>query len=559
MGVTMPTTKSLQLRNTVLHDGSGASPTAADVVIAGGRVAQLLPAGAGVVADRTLDAGGLVLAPGFVDIHAHSDGALAHPDAADLLEPFLLQGITTQVIGNCGLGVAPAPLERREELAAFMALVMPPDLDFAWSTFAEYLDHLADRPLPLNVATLAPHGSLRCAVSGTAAGPARGAELERLGAGLREALDAGAFGLSAGLIYPPGMWADTEELVTLCHDVARVGGVFACHVRGSSELALDAERELLEIGTRTGVRLQHSHHEAFGPGFWHLAQETLQMEDDARSAGVDVASDVVPYHAVNTTLLAIFPPWSLAGGVSALCARLAQPLLRARIDDEIHRRVPVWPPWDDGWAHNLVRAGGWDNIVPLQARSSLHRDWLGTSIAATATRLAMEPFQCAADLIVASEGDVMARYHSISGAPGDDGVLRTLLTHPHHSIGVDVILKGTGVAHPGGFGAMPRVLGHYGRNEGWLDTATAIRKITSQPAARIGIPRGRIEVGADADLVLLDADAVGERGTYAQPERAPAGIEHVFLGGQHAVKRGEVVAHGAGKVLRRCHRPPGSR
>jgi len=275
------------------------------------------------------------------------------------------------------------------------------------------------------------------------------------------------------------------------------------------------------------------------------------MEEAARSEGIDVASDVVPYHAVSTTLLAILPPWSLAGGVDALCERLAQPHLRARIDDEVHHRVPVWPPWDEGWAHNLVRAGGWDNIVPLQARSESHAGWLGRNLAETASREAKSPFQCAVELLIASAGDVMARYHGISGAPGDEGVLRELLAHPHHSIGVDVILKGTGVAHPGGFGAMPRLLGHYGRDEGWLDTAAAVRKITSQPADRVGIPRGRVEVGAAADLVLFDPATVGERGTYGRPDRPPRGIEHVFLSGTHVVSRGALIAHGAGRVLRR--------
>jgi N-acyl-D-aspartate/D-glutamate deacylase len=543
--------KSLQIRNALLHDGTDAPAAPADVVVAGGVVAEVREAGSAVDADISIDAAGLCAAPGFVDIHSHSDGALAHPNAAELLEPFLLQGITTQVIGNCGLGVAPAPVDRRNELAAFMALIVPAGVEFAWESFGDYLDTLDNSTLPLNVAALAPHGSLRCAVSGTEPGPARGARLEAMVQQTREALEAGAFGLSAGLIYPPGMWADTEELVSLAEEAAAVDGVFACHVRGSSELAVDAERELLEIGERTGVRLQHSHHEAFGPGYWHLARETLRMEDEARGRGIDVASDVVPYHAVNTTLLAVFPPWSLAGGVDALCRRFDDPVTLARIEDEIHNRVPVWPPWDDGWAHNLVRAGGWDNIVPLHARSEAHSGWLGRNLAATAAAEGKTPFRCAVELVQASAGDVMARYHAISGVPGDEGALRELLTHEHHSIGVDVILNGEGVAHPGGFGAMPRVLGHYARDAGWLDLGTAIRKVTSMPADRIGIPRGRLAPGAAADIVLFDPDGVGERGTYAHPDRRPGGVEHVFVNGHHVVDRGELRRRDTGQLLRR--------
>jgi N-acyl-D-aspartate/D-glutamate deacylase len=554
MAAEMPTTKSFQLRNASVHAGHGAPARAGDVLVADGVVAAVLPPGSAGQADQIIDADGLSLAPGFIDIHAHSDGALAHPEAAELLEPFLLQGITTQVIGNCGLGVAPAPAARRAELAAFMALIIPDGMNFEWASFDEYLTYLDARPLPFNVAALAPHGSLRCAVAGTAPGPARGATLASIRQDLKAALAAGAYGLSAGLIYPPGMWADTDELVDLCHEVAAVDAVFACHVRGSSELAIEAERELLDIGAQTGVRLQHSHHEAFGPGYWHLARETLSMEDKARAGGIDVASDVVPYHAVNTSLLAVFPPWSLEGGVDALCRRLQQPEVCARIDSEVHHRVPVWPPWDDGWAHNLVRAGGWDNIVPLQARSAGHAAWLGRSLSATAAAEGRTPFQCAAELTIASAGDVMARYHGISGAPGDEGMLRELLTHPHHAIGVDVILKGAGVAHPGGFGAMPRVMGHYARDSGWLDVAEAIRKVTSQPADRIGLVRGRVVPGAPADLVLFEPETIGERGSYAHPDRAPGGVEHVFVNGTHVVARGEVRAHDAGQVLRRGRR-----
>jgi N-acyl-D-aspartate/D-glutamate deacylase len=550
----MATTNSLCIQHATLYDGSGSAPQTADVVVAGSRVLEVTEPGRGQ-ADTTLDAAGLALAPGFIDIHSHSDGALAHPDSAELLEPFLLQGITTQVIGNCGLGVAPAPPDRRRELAAFMALVLPQGMEFGWASFGDYLDFLEQRPAGLNVAALAPHGSLRCAVRGAEPGPADGDDLEQIAQQLGEALAAGAFGLSAGLIYPPGMWADTEELVHLCRPVAAADGVFACHVRGSSELALEAEAELLEIGRRTGVRLQHSHHEAFGPGYWHLARDTMRMEDEARAAGIDIGSDVIPYHAVNTTLLAVFPPWSLAGGVDALCRRLQDGPTRARIEDEVHNLRPEWPPWPDGWAHNLVRAAGWDNIAVLQARSEGHAGWIGRRLSDIAAAEQKPAFDCAAELVVASAGDVMARYHAISGAPGDDGVLRELLTHPHHAVGVDVILKGDGVAHPGGFGAMPRLLGHFGRDAGWLGMTTAIEKVTSRPARRIGIPhRGLIAPGWHADLVLFDEQSVAERGTYARPDRKPAGIEHVFLNGQHVVRRGVPVHHGGGRILRR----PGS-
>ncbi len=539
------------IRNAVIYDGSGGQPRLGDIVIDSGRIDSIGTPGSAPSA-AALDVDGLAVCPGFIDIHGHSDAALTHPEAPDLLGPFLQQGITTQVIGNCGLGVAPAPAARRDALHAFMALIVPRGTDLAWETFAEYMAYLEATGPPLNIAALAAHGAIRYAVMGGAASSASDHELEAMSALVREALEAGAFGLSAGLIYPPGMWSDTDEIAALCAPVAAVDGLFGCHVRGSSELAIHAERELLEIGQRTGVRLQHSHHEAFGPGYWHLTRETIRLEDAARRRGVDVGSDVIPYHAVNTTLLAIFPPWALADGVPQLCEKLPSKAYRRRVQRDIESCVPSWPPWDGGWAHNLVGAGGWDDIVLLQAASDTHRSWLGRSLAEIAKRTLSTPLDCAAEIVAASGGDVMARYHGISGAPDDDGALRQLLAHPHHSVAVDVILKGDGVAHPGGYGAIPRVLGHYARGEGWFDLSEGIRKATSLPAERLRLTdRGRLAPGYAADAVLFDPEQIGERGTFADPDQKPSGVHAVLVNGTLVVRDGVRLPCRPGTVLRR--------
>lgn len=547
----MSAAPTLLVRNAEIHDGSGTPPVRGDLLVEGGRIAQVGRV-AGARADRVVDADGLALAPGFIDIHSHSDLAVLHPRAPDLLAPFLCQGITTQVIGNCGLGAAPAPEGRRATLAALMALIVPAGTTWGWSTFPEYLAAMEAAGPPLNIVPLVAHGAIRCAVLGSRPGPARGEALEAMGAELQAAMEAGAFGLSAGLIYPPGLWADTGELVALCRRVAAAGGLFACHVRGSSETAVEAEEELLAIGEGTGVRLQHSHHEAFGASHWHLARRTLAMEEAARSRGLDVASDVIPYHAVNTSLLAVYPPWTLAGGVEELCRRLQDPAQRQRIGREIAAGRPRWPPWEDGWAHNLVRATGWENIVLLQAGSPEHSPWVGKSFAAIAAAEGRPAFECAADLTVAARGDAMARYHGVSGTPDDDGILRELLAHPRHAAGVDVILKGDGVPHPGGYGAFPRLLGTYARERGWFGLSEAVRKITSLPAERLGLTdRGRIAPGCAADLVAFDPGRIGERGTYEVPHRSPEGIHWVWVNGRSVVNDGRLVPARAGRVLRR--------
>ncbi len=550
----MSATDIQAIRNAVIYDGSGGPPVRGDIVIESGRIVSLGAPGS-APATAALDVDGLAACPGFIDIHGHSDAALTHPEAPDLLGPFLQQGITTQIIGNCGLGVAPAIAAHHDALTALMALIVPRGTELAWGSFAEYLHYLEVVGPPLNIAPLAAHGAIRCAVKGAAPGIASDDEIVAMKALVQEALDAGAFGLSAGLIYPPGMWADTDELVALCEPVAASDGVFGCHVRGSSELAVHAERELLEIGRRSGVRLQHSHHEAFGPGHWHLTRETMRLEDTARSEGIDVASDVIPYHAVNTTLLAIYPPWTLADGVAKLCNKLSSGAYRRRVAHDIDTLVPTWPPWNDGWAHNLVGAGGWDDIVLLQAASDSHSNWLGRSLSDIARRKGSTPFECAAEITAASGGDVMARYHGISGAPGDDDVLRQLLAHPHHAVAVDVILKGDGIAHPGSYGAIPRVLGHYSRDEGWFGLAEGIRKATSLPAERLRLTdRGRLEPGYAADIVVFDPQQIGDRGTWTEPDHKPVGIHAVLVNGTLAVRDGARLPGRPGALLRHRRR-----
>lgn len=546
-----PESDVLVLLDGTVVDGTGAPPHRAHVRIVAGRVESISEERPTLAGARAIDASGCVVCPGFIDIHGHSDLAFVHPESSALLAPFLRQGITTQVVGNCGIGVAPAPVERREILAAFMALIAPPDTHWGWTTFAGYLRTVESTSPPLNFAPLASHGAIRCAVLGGRSGPARGAALEAMIDELQAALAAGAFGLSAGLIYPPGMWADTAELVALCRHVAAADKVFTCHVRGSSELAVDAERELIEIARGSGVRVQHSHHEAFGRPYWERALETLRMEDEARAAGIDVASDVIPYHAVNTSLVAIFPPWALEGGVRALIARLGDRETSARIAREIHTRVPAWPPWEDGWAHNLVRAGGWNNIVILQADSAAHAHWIGRDLATIALSEGRSPFACAAEITIAGGGNVMARYHAISGTAGEDDVLRALVTDPHSAVGIDVILKGEGVPHPGGHGAIPRLLGTYARDRGWLSLSEAVRKVTSIPARRIHLSnRGVLLPGAAADVVVFDSETIAERGTYDDPGLPPEGISYVIVNGVVAVEDDEIIISGAGAVLR---------
>jgi N-acyl-D-aspartate/D-glutamate deacylase len=366
------------------------------------------------------------------------------------------------------------------------------------------------------------------------------------------ALEAGAFGVSSGLIYAPGMYADTDELIEIAEVVARFDAVFACHLRGSSELLLPATDELLTIGRTAGCRVHHSHSEAVGRAHWWKVDAVLERESRARRAGIRVGHDLFPYHAAATMLAALFPPSALAGGIAALLDRLRSPRGREAVRTEIEETGPEWPPWrPGGWPHNLVRAVGWDSIriasVPGAAGGSV-----GLDLAALARRQKATPFDALCDLMLEHRGEAGQLLFGISGDEQDDSPLRTLLTDPHGAICTDAEDLGRGAPHPAAYGAFSRVLGYWSRERGALTMSEAVRRMTSLPAEAFGIKgRGRLAPNFHADCVVFDPAAIGDRATYAAPRMAPAGIHHVLVGGEPVVDAGVVTAARPGRVLRR--------
>ena len=539
-------------------DGTGRPPFPADVGIVGDRIAAVAPRLPAETAAR-IDARGRVVCPGFIDLHSHSDLCFTLPidRQAELLAGRVRQGITTELLGNCGIGCAPAGDGARDQVARICGFIAPEGVPWSWTSIGSYLDLLERQGVLLNVGTLVAHGPARVAAMGARAGRPRPDEQRAMDGEVRRAVEEGAFGVSFGLIYPPGQFADTEELVSVARAASRAGGFAAFHQRGSSrETLLPAVRELVEVGRRSGAAVHHSHEETVGPRAWAGTGEVLEIEERAAREGVDLSGDVIPYTAVCTTMLALYPPWSLDGGVAAFLDRLRDPRLRARMKEEVATAAPVWPPWEgEGrWTMNISRECGWERIRLAHVDGAGNKGLEHLTIEEIGRRRGKDPFDALCDLLVEEEGIATQLIFGISGDERGDEHLLPLLKSPRLALVTDAWEIGKGFPHPGAYGAFPRVLGHYVRERGVLGLAEAIRKMTSLPAGRLGLrDRGRVAEGCKADLLVIDPATVGDRSTFREPRQPAAGIDEVLINGARVVAGGALRPAAAGRVLR-CSR-----
>ncbi len=482
-------------------DGSGASARRADVGVRGDRIAAVGDL-AGAAAGIRLDVGGHVVTPGFIDVHSHDDGAvLLHPT----MDFKVLQGVTTDVVGNCGLGPAPHPV------AVWALRSFHPRATFpAWDGHAGYMALLDREPPSLNVAVLVGHNMVRAAVMGGREGAPSDADLSAMEALVDEGMAAGAIGLSTGLIYEPGRHAQHQEIAALARRAAAVGGIYTSHMRDEGTGLLDSIAETIAIGADTGIAVQVSHHKAAGRDSWGLVQRSLALLDAARARGVDVAADQYPYTAGSTMLAAVLQNGALtaAGG----------PLGRLEPRD--------------------VRI----------ASSPRHPEWEGLTIEELAATLGRTPLDTA-EHIVEEEGPAAT---AILELMCEDDV-RAVMQHPTTMIGSDGLPSLDGKPHPRLFGTFPRVLGRYARDTGVLSLEEAVHRMTGMPAARFGVgDRGLVRPGHVADLVVFDPATISDRGTYDEPQRAPAGIRHVLVNGTLVVRDAAHTGARPGRCLRRA-------
>jgi dihydroorotase/N-acyl-D-amino-acid deacylase len=532
----------LLLRGGTVVDGTGRPGVRADVGVLGDRiiaVGDLSAIDDGEVA-TVLDAGGRIVAPGFVDPHGHSDGSLFVDGA---LASHLHQGYTTQLSGNCGDTLAPITPCGREIVELSLR---PNQLVARWETFDEYLDAVGEQQLGPNVACLVGHGTVRAAVIGTEARPPTPEELAAMVAEVEAALDAGATGLSTGLIYAPGMHATASEIETVVAATTRRGGLYATHMRNeSAELFESLDESVAAVRSAgPGARLQVSHLKCGSRAVWGRAGEAVARLEAARADGLDVAADQYPYTAAATTLATILPPALQGLGVEACVAALADRDVRHLIRGEIERGISGW--------ENVAADPGWEGL--RISFSPSFPEWSGRSLADLADELHADPADVAFDALLADRLDVSVVIDCM-----DEADVETIIAVPWIAVCTDAEgrrpghpVLDVGRPHPRAYGSTARVLGQYVRERAVLSLETAVAKLTSVPAARLGLhDRGVVREGAYADLVVFDPSTVADVATYTDPVRYPIGIDHVVVNGRPAIVDGAETGERPGRLLRR--------
>ncbi len=516
------------LRNGTLIDGTGAPGRPADLWLEGGVVRAIeapgvLPAGA-----DELDCTGHVVAPGFLDTHTHTDlYALKAPDIAMKAR----QGVVLDVLGQDGIGVAPLPAARRAIMARTIAGLDGTWDKWDWESVGEYLDTLARTPTGIHLATLVPHGNVRLAVMGPDDRPATSAELAAMCDLLDEGLQQGAVGLSTGLIYPPCCYGDTAELVALGKVIAKHDRPLVVHMRSESDYLLEAVEEMLSVGRASGCRIHISHLKIAGAANWKHADALCAALD---CPDVRVTADQYPYTAGSTMMGAILPPWAHSGGFEATVARLADPAERARMKAEMLADGPH--RWDNFWSW----AGAEGILVAdLPARPGDPR--IGKTLAQVAA--GADPVDTALDLL----RDERMGVGMIAFSQSDE-VVRTLLRHPKVNGCTDGLLGGK--PHPRAYGAFVRIL-RLNREFNLLPWEEMVRKLSSQAADALTLRgRGRLVVGAPADVVVFDPATVADTATYADSRQFPVGMPHVVVAGVPVVRDGAGTGARPGTVVR---------
>lgn len=494
-------------------------------------------------ANKVIQAGGLIVSPGFIDAHSHGDlRILGEPTASEKL----MQGVTTEINGQCGIGIAPIKDEDKESWRNYVYGIFGeyPNIKFNWNTLKEYLKEVEKKQPSINAGYLVTFGAARLMVMGTDNREPNDGELKKIVQIIDESMKDGAFGMSLGMIYVPTVFATNRELIETCRIVAENNGIVGMHMRNEGNNLISSVQEVIDLTKKTGVSFQISHLKSGGRNNWHTSiSKVIKMIESAREDGLDISFDQYPYDSCSTMLRQILPPWVLDGGNEKMKTRLSDKEIRTKINKQINGESPLDGSCSKAGWDNYVQLGGWDGILITSLKFKNNQDFLGKTIKQISDETNKEPLDVACDLLIEEEGAVgMAVFMMCE----DD--IKTIMKHELGMIGTDGLYGSK--PHPRLYGTFPRILGKYVRQENLISLSEAIRKITSYPAQRYGIKdRGLVMEGMKADITIFDKNKIIDNSTFNDPFHYPDGIKYVIVNGKIEVNDNKIINGGNGNVL----------
>lgn len=520
------------IRNGQIFDGTENPWTKMDLGIVDGKITRIGDLSQ-EKAETEIDAKGLAVSPGFIDTHVHSDLLCTKPEIHKIK---VLQGVTTELFGQDGISVAPVS-EGTKPLWQKQLKGLNGDIgDWPWNTIEEYLEFLDNSTIAGNATYLVPHGAVRTLVMGFDGRVSTKEEMEKMRLLVEEGMRQGAVGLSSGLVYPPNVFSNKEELIELCKGAAKYDGCFVVHIRNESNQSLEALDEVIDVARQSGVRLHVSHFKVAGKINRDKFVKALEKMDEGRKEGIEITFDQYPYTAGSTVFHAVLPPWMHSGGTAEMLERLKDPSVREKVKKDLATR-------DD--FENWSLTCGWENITITSVTTDNNRDLEGKNMVEIAELRGVHPTDAAMDILIEENAGVTMVIHW-----GDEEDVIFGMQHPLQIVGSDGIFGGK--PHPRLYGTYPRVLGKFVREKEALSLEQAIRKMTGAPAQLLRLrDRGLLREGYAADVVVFDPETVIDKATYSSPLEEPEGILYVIVNGKLTVSNGQYIGTTAGQVIRR--------
>ena len=537
---------NIKIINGMIIDGTGAGTYRADIGISDDRIAVISDL-QNTASEIVIDAAGKIVAPGFIDMHTHSDVSMLLDDTADSM---LRNGVTTNLCGNCGEGVVPISGEYQDIMVKYMRSgvipgIYPQGYAYPWSAFHEYHAYIQSHPTLINMASLIAHGPIRMSVMGMGDAPADARQLDHMRALVREGMEEGAFGLSTGLAYSPGDLVSPLELMEISKPLQAFGGIYATHMRNQGAGIFTSLEETKYIGQGAGIPVHISHLKLSDPKMWGQTEGVFRWFAQTNAAGVQATFDAYPYTLGCSGILRLLPPWAKEGGVADTIRRLTDPEIRKAVLRDCRNGISGW--------ENLAENIGWQNVFLTSFRKEENKCFEGLTVARISEQMDLDPWEAYLDLVVAEEAQA-----GILVASMDAADMEKIISHPDSIIVSDGAAQSLrpdrnyGFKHPRAYGTQTKVLREFVREKKLLTLESAVQKMTSMPARLLGMRhRGELRQGYFADIVVFDPETVADTSTFSVLQRAPVGIETVIINGRIALRDNRVVSKTAGRLLRK--------